>query len=86
MNKTPLAAAAVAAALGLGLAGGSAVAADKKFEKCYGVAKAGQNDCATKTASCAGTSTKDADPYAWMLVPKGMCEKLVGGKLTKPAA
>lgn len=85
MNKSTLAATAVAAALGLSLASGTAVA-DKKFEKCYGVAKAGQNDCATKTASCAGTSTKDSDPYAWMLVPTGMCEKLVGGKLTGPKA
>jgi uncharacterized membrane protein len=49
-------------------------------EKCYGVAKAGKNDCAsTGNNSCAGTSTKDADGGAWVLVPAGLCEKLNGG-------
>ena len=49
-------------------------------EKCYGVAKAGKNDCASAgNNSCAGTSTKDADASAWILVPAGLCEKLNGG-------
>lgn len=51
-------------------------------EKCYGVVKAGFNDCATATASCAGSSTKDNQPDAFVFVPKGLCEKLVGGSLT----
>jgi len=58
-----------------------------KFEKCYGIAKAGQNDCFTATNSCGGTSKKDNDPNAWKYVPAGSCEK-VGGSLkagSKPA-
>jgi uncharacterized membrane protein len=51
-------------------------------EKCYGVAKAGKNDCAAGPGtSCAGSSTVDAQGNAWMLVLKGTCEKIVGGSL-----
>lgn len=50
-------------------------------EKCYGVAKAGKNDCQTANSSCAGTSKKDGDKSAWISVPKGTCEKIVGGSL-----
>lgn len=54
-------------------------------EKCYGVAKAGQNDCASAgNNSCGGTSTVDADPSAWIYVPAGYCERIVGGS-TQPA-
>ncbi|MFP5393858.1 MAG: DUF2282 domain-containing protein [Gammaproteobacteria bacterium] len=53
-------------------------------EKCYGVAKAGQNDCGTSAHGCAGQATVDNDPEEWKYVAKGTCEQ-VGGKLTKPA-
>jgi len=53
-------------------------------ERCYGVAKAGQNDCGTATHGCAGAAKVDNDPLEWKLVPKGSCEK-TGGKLTPPA-
>jgi len=49
-------------------------------EKCYGIAKAGQNDCGTARHSCAGKSTSDRDPTDWKYVPKGTCEK-AGGTL-----
>jgi uncharacterized membrane protein len=52
-----------------------------KIEKCYGVSKAGKNDCQTATASCAGSSTKDFDKAAFVAVPKGTCDKLAGGNL-----
>jgi len=53
-----------------------------KAEKCYGIAKAGKNDCAsTGNSSCAGTSKRDADPKAWMFVPAGYCERIVNGSL-----
>jgi uncharacterized membrane protein len=48
-------------------------------EKCYGVVKAGQNDCQTATHSCAGTSTADAQGDAWIYVPAGTCARIVGG-------
>ncbi|HKU97168.1 MAG TPA: DUF2282 domain-containing protein [Vineibacter sp.] len=51
-------------------------------EKCYGVAKAGQNDCQTATSSCAGTAKKDGQKDAWIAVPKGTCAKIVGGTTT----
>lgn len=49
-------------------------------EKCYGVAKAGQNDCGTATHGCAGQAKSDNDEKEWKYVAKGTCEK-VGGKL-----
>lgn len=52
-------------------------------EKCYGIAKKGMNDCATKTASCASSSTKDNQKDAFILLPKGLCERIVGGSLTE---
>jgi uncharacterized membrane protein len=67
-------------AVGGALASAPAMAADK--EKCYGVAAAGQNDCATKSSSCAGTSKVDNQGDAFVAVPKGLCEKLAGGSLT----
>jgi uncharacterized membrane protein len=62
---------------------GVAAAADDK-EKCYGVAKAGQNDCASGAHSCAGQSKADQAPGDWKYVAKGTCEK-AGGKTTPPA-
>ncbi|NIR29202.1 MAG: DUF2282 domain-containing protein [Gammaproteobacteria bacterium] len=53
------------------------------MEKCYGIAKAGKNDCATGQSSCAGTAKKDGLPYTFVVVPEGTCDKIVGGS-TKP--
>jgi len=51
-----------------------------KAEKCYGIAKAAKNDCAsTGNNSCGGTSKLDRDPKAWIYVPEGYCERIVGG-------
>lgn len=81
MKKSNLAVAAAVTSLlavgGIMLTATSAFAADQ--EKCYGVAKAGQNDCATKMSSCAGTSKKDGQKDAFVVVPKGLCGKLSGG-------
>ncbi len=71
----------IAAALSTALLLGAAAQAQGNIEKCYGVAKAGKNDCQTASSSCAGTSKKDAEPSAWLSVPKGTCEKIIGGKL-----
>jgi uncharacterized membrane protein len=48
---------------------------------CYGIARAGKNDCQTANSSCAGTSKRDAQGDAWIYMPKGSCEKLVNGSL-----
>ena len=53
------------------------VAAQSAKEKCYGVSKAGKNDCAAGPGtSCAGTSTKDYQGNAWKYVKKGTCTKI----------
>jgi uncharacterized membrane protein len=53
-----------------------------KAEKCYGLAKAGKNDCAsTGNNSCGGSSKINGDGKAWIYVPAGYCERIVGGSL-----
>jgi uncharacterized membrane protein len=54
-------------------------------EQCFGVAKAGKNDCKAGAHECAGHSTADADPASFIVVPAGTCEKIVGGSLTPKA-
>jgi len=59
------------------LAQTSGLSQEREMEKCYGVAKAGQNDCAAGPGtSCAGTSTRDYQGNAWKLVPKGTCTSI----------
>jgi uncharacterized membrane protein len=88
MNQRLIASSALASVLALGLLSG-ANAADEKAstkEKCYGVAKAGQNDCANMSGShsCAGQSKVDNGPDEWRYVAKGTCSKL-GGKTAEEA-
>lgn len=52
-----------------------------KKEKCFGVSKAGKNDCGVNSISCAGQAPKDFYGDGFLVVPKGMCEKLAGGSL-----
>ena len=79
-SASKLAQSAVAAILAVATAQ-HAAAEDKSqpMEKCYGIAKAGQNDCGTARHSCAGKAAKDNAPDEWKYVPKGTCEKM-GGK------
>lgn len=73
-------------AAGVLTVGGDALAAEKtKPEKCFGVVKAGKNDCQTAKSACAGTAAKDGQKDAWIYVPKGTCEKIVGGSKKAPA-
>ncbi len=85
MNNHHLLSAAIGSLLVLGLASGNASAADKKMEmeKCFGVAKAGKNDCSSNKSahSCAGQASKNNDPMDFVAVPKGTCEKLASGSL-----
>ena len=90
MNKRFVIASALAAAIAgpslLSAQGGPAPAPSFEAEKCYGIAKAGKNDCAsTGSNSCAGTSRVDADPRAWIYVPEGYCERIVDGSLMPKA-
>jgi uncharacterized membrane protein len=83
MNKRQ---AVLAAALAGVCAAGTVTAAGQdaaaEQDKCYGIAKAGQNDCSTATHGCAGQAKADQEPGEWKYVAKGTCQK-VGGKLTE---
>jgi len=72
-----------AAAIGsvLAISAAPVGAADDK-EKCYGIAAAGQNDCATATSSCAGTAKADRQGDSFVALPKGLCLRIAGGSLT----
>lgn len=78
MNQRALAAAAAASLLSSLLVATPAVAQEK--EKCYGIAKVGQNDCANLSGShsCAGQSKLDMDKGEWKYVAKGTCKSLGG--------
>lgn len=77
MNKRQIVTAAIASLVATALAH-EAPAQDKDREKCYGIAKAGQNDCGTASHTCAGKATRDNAPDEWKYVAKGTCTKLGG--------
>jgi uncharacterized membrane protein len=84
--------AVIASALAAAVAAPSVASAEMKMapepsfkaEKCYGIAKAGKNDCSSSVGenSCAGTAKVNRDPKAWVYVPEGYCERIVGGSKT----
>jgi uncharacterized membrane protein len=81
MNKLLLSV-ALAGVLAAGIAQADNHAAAAEKEKCYGIAKAGKNDCKAANGShaCAGQAKQDGDADEWKYVAKGTCEK-EGGKL-----
>ncbi len=72
-----------ATVVALGLAANTDTAEAGKMEKCYGIVKAGKNDCGASDGShsCAGYAKKDADPTEWILLPEGTCGRIVGGEV-----
>ncbi len=78
MNQSAVIASAAASLMALALTAGPAAAAEK--EKCFGIAKAGQNDCASISGvhSCAGQSKVDMDKGEWKYVAKGSCKTMMG--------
>jgi uncharacterized membrane protein len=86
MTQRAMIAATAAAVMSLSLAAIPAAAQDK--EKCFGIAKAGQNDCAsvTGTHSCAGQSKVDMDKMEWKYVAKGSCKDMKGLSLEEAKA
>jgi uncharacterized membrane protein len=74
--------ASVCAAGAVSAANEPAQGTEPEQEKCFGVAKAGQNDCSSATHGCAGQAKADNEPGEWKFVAKGTCKKL-GGKLNK---
>jgi uncharacterized membrane protein len=59
-------------------------AAAPKFEaeRCFGVARAGKNDCAANGHACQGQAKRDHNPREWLFLPAGTCERIVGASLT----
>ena len=79
MNQRLILSSALASALALGLIGQARADDNSGKEKCFGIAKAGQNDCAnlSGTHSCAGQASA-AGPDEWKYVAKGTCKSLGG--------
>jgi uncharacterized membrane protein len=78
MNQRAMIAATAATLMSLALV--SAPAAAQEKEKCFGIAKAGQNDCASAFGlhSCAGQAKVDMDKAEWKFVAKGTCKTMKG--------
>jgi uncharacterized membrane protein len=72
---------AISSLIALGASAGISAAEPPAMEKCYGITKAGKNDCQTAKSACAGTSKTDGQKDAWVYIPKGTCEKIVGASL-----
>ena len=87
MKISMLAASALVAALAVPAVSEAGPAATPEFkaDKCFGIAKAGKNDCQTANSSCAGTSRRDSQADAWIYVPAGTCERIVGASLSPKA-
>ncbi len=86
MKQRAMIAATAAAVMSLSLVAMPAAAQDK--EKCFGIAKAGQNDCASVNGvhSCAGQSKVDMDKMEWKYVAKGSCKTMKGLSLEEAKA
>jgi uncharacterized membrane protein len=79
-------------AFGLTAIGSPAFAIDKGkmgmkdmsgMEKCFGIAKAGANDCKSGLHGCKGMLKADGEKDSFLMVPKGTCSKIVGGSTSK---
>jgi uncharacterized membrane protein len=61
---------------------------DKTFalqrERCYGIARAGHNDCGTALHACAGRAVRDAGSDEWISLPAGTCLRIAGGRSKTP--
>ena len=78
MSQRTVIAAAAASLISLAFVAAPAAAQEK--EKCFGIAKAGQNDCASVSGvhSCAGQAKVDMDKGEWKYVAKGTCKSMKG--------
>jgi uncharacterized membrane protein len=81
MKKGLCIASAMTAAIALAACGGTAKIASTTPEKCYGVAQAGKNDCASGAHACKGQSLATRSSGDFVYLPIGTCDKLTGGSL-----
>ena len=80
MNQRLVISSALASVLAMGLASAASAADAPPKEKCYGVAKAGQNDCANLSGShtCAGQAKVDKGVDEWVYLKAGTCKQMGG--------
>lgn len=86
MKKDKLLKSLSLAVAGVVIASSAPAFAEPEMEKCYGIVKAGKNDCSSAkkgSHSCAGAAVADAEGHEWIFLPKGDCERIVGGS-TEP--
>jgi uncharacterized membrane protein len=83
MDPKPLIASLLALGVSAAAASADLDAKPSAREKCYGVAKAGKNGCATSKHACSGYAKADNLPEEWVHVPRGTCLRL-GGTLVSP--
>ena len=85
MDRRQILTSAIGGLLALGVVSANAAGMKdmKNMEKCWGIAKAGHNDCSSNKSahSCAGQATRDNDPMDFVAVPKGTCNKIAHGSL-----
>jgi len=74
---------ALVAACALASSKGVFAVDEPQMEQCAGIIKAGKNDCATSTNACHGHVTTDSNPEAWVYLPQGTCDRLVGARVVK---
>jgi uncharacterized membrane protein len=88
MNTRLIASSALVSVLAMGLLSGAHAADDKAKEKCFGIAKAGSNDCANLSGShsCAGQSKNAMAADEWNYVAKGSCAEMGGKSLDEAKA
>ena len=80
-NKQALISTAVSSLLAIGALAISTQASAQEMEKCYGVVKAGANDCAGAGHTCQGQATTDASAEEFLLLPSGTCDRIDGGEV-----
>ena len=60
---------------------GSPASFSLERERCYGIVRAGRNDCGTAKHACAGQAVRDRDREEWLMLPAGTCLRIAGGRL-----
>ena len=81
IKRNALIAAAISSAFAVGTLTLAQQARAQEMEKCYGVVKAGANDCAGPGHTCQGQAQADADSDEFILLPAGTCERIAGGEV-----
>jgi len=80
-NKQALISTAITSLLAVGALAVSTQASAQEMEKCYGVVKAGANDCAGPGHTCQGQAATDGSAEEFILLPAGTCDRIDGGEV-----